>query len=173
MAIETVLTSPFFMQIALPFLLVFTIAFAILQRTKILGEDKTRIDAITALVIALIVVAYSYATNIIVVLMPFLAVSAVIILIFMILYGFIASDEKGFKMNKGLKIAFGILIGIAIVIAVISASGYWGILIGWFTGKNSSSIITNIIFVAIIIAAIAVVVSGKGNSSSSGTSSSS
>lgn len=156
----TIFSSQIFMQVVLPFLLVFTIIFAILQRTKILGEGKARIDAITSLVIALIVVAYGYATDIIVTLMPFLAVSAIIILVFMILYGFIASGEKGVDFSK-FKIPFGVIIGIAIIAAVLISTGYWNTVVGWFTGNNSNALVTNIIFIAIIIGAIAIVV-GKG-----------
>lgn len=162
-----ILNNPLFMEIVLPFLLVFTIIFAILQKTKILGEGKARIDAITSLVIAVIVVAYGYATKIITTLMPFLAVSAIIILVFMILYGFVVGKDK-FEMNKGLKITFGIGIGIALIMAVLVATGYWPVLVGWFTGQNSSAIITNVVFVVIIIAAIAIVLGKKSDGGSKG-----
>ena len=156
-----ILTNPLFMEIILPFLLVFTVIFAILQKTKILGEGRARIDAIISLVIALIVVAYGYATKIITTLMPFLAVSAIIILVFMLLYGFVAADDKGVNFSR-FKIPFGILIGIGLVVAVLVATGYWPIFIGWFSGKNSSALITNIVFIGIIIAAIFIVLGKKG-----------
>lgn len=155
-----ILNNPLFMEIVLPFLLVFTVIFAILQRTKILGEGKARIDAITALVIALIVVAYGYSTHIITTLMPFLAVSAVIILIFMLLYGFIAAGKEGADFSK-FKIPAGIIIVIALTIAVLVATGYWSTFIGWFTGNNSNAIVTNVVFIGIIIAAIAIVLGKK------------
>jgi len=40
----------------LPFLLIFTIIFAILQKTKILGEDKKNLSVIVAIVVGLLVV---------------------------------------------------------------------------------------------------------------------
>ncbi len=158
--VNVILNNPLFMEIILPFLLVFTILFAILEKTKILGEGRARIDAITALVIALIVVAYGYSTHIITTLMPFLAVSAIIILVFMILYGFVAAGKEGTDFSK-FKIPFGILIGLGLIIAVLVATGYWSVLLGWFSGKNSSAIITNIVFIAIIIAAVAIVLGKK------------
>ncbi len=157
-----ILNNPFFMEIVLPFLLVFTVIFAILQKTKILGEGKSRIDAITALVIALIVVAYGYSTHIITTLMPFLAVAAVIILIFMLLYGFVAAGKEGADFSK-FKIPFAILISIALIIAVLVATGYWPTFTGWFTGSNSNAVVTNVVFIAIIIAAIIIVLLKKGN----------
>ena len=40
----------------LPFLLIFTVIFAIMQKTKFLGEGKKNFNVVIALVIALIVV---------------------------------------------------------------------------------------------------------------------
>ena len=54
------------MEVLLPFLLVFTVVFAILQKTSILGKGKKQIDAIVSLVVGLIVVAFGYATNVII-----------------------------------------------------------------------------------------------------------
>src|SRR3989344_8182827 len=98
---ETILTSFFAVRVVYPFLLIFTLIFAILQKSKILGEEKSQIDALIALSIALIVVAFSWSTDIVISLMPFLAVCLVILLVFMLLYGFVASDnEKGLELSK-------------------------------------------------------------------------
>ena len=43
-------------DVMLPFLLIFTLVFAIMQKTKILGEDKKNFNVIIALVMALLVV---------------------------------------------------------------------------------------------------------------------
>ena len=64
--VETIFTNPLFVETILPFLLVFTLVFAILEKTKILGDGKRQIDAIVALVIGLIFVAFGYETNIVV-----------------------------------------------------------------------------------------------------------
>lgn len=44
------------MDVLLPFLLIFVLAFAILQKTKILGKDKKNFNVIVALIIGLMVV---------------------------------------------------------------------------------------------------------------------
>src|SRR3989344_2148241 len=123
--VSTLFQSDIFVQIVLPFILIFTVIFAILEKAKILGEDKKQIDAIVSFVIALIFVSYSYATGVISNLMPFLGISAIVILIFMILFGFVSAGKEGFEMNKGLKITFGVLIGIGLIIVVIWATGAW------------------------------------------------
>ena len=76
--------SPIFTQGILPFVLIFVLIFAILQKSKILGEGKAQIDALVALAIALILLTVPVARDIVVNLMPWLAVGAAVILVFMI-----------------------------------------------------------------------------------------
>ena len=153
----TILSSPFFIEIILPFLLIFVIVFAILQKSKVLGDGKKQIDAIVALVIGLIVVAFGYATSIIVALIPFLAVSAVIILTFLILYSLVYKEGE-FQVHRGLKIAFGVVIGIAVIIAVLLATGAWEVILDTiFYGESGGAIFTNVLFLVIIGVAVAVV----------------
>lgn len=159
----TILQSPFFVELALPFLLVFVVIFAILQKTKVLGDGKKQIDAIVSLVIALIVVSFGYATNIIISLIPFLAVAVVIIFVFLILYGMVFHGEE-FKIPKNLRIGFGILVGIAVLIAVLISTGAWTYIAeNWIYGNGGdNTILTNIVFIVIIVAAIATVVFSGG-----------
>lgn len=168
MAEENVLTSGIFIELILPFLLLFTVFFAVLDRTKIFGEGKRQINAIVSLVLALIFVAFSYAKDIINKLIPFTAVMLIIILIFMLLYGFVAgSGKEGFVMNKGLKITFGVIIGISMVIAILWATGVWDIVYNSIiTGAGVGKIWANVLFAAVIIGAMAVVIASGGKKSS-------
>ncbi len=164
------LLNPFVQQIILPFLLVFTLIFAILEKTEVLGKEKRQVNAIIGLVVGLILIAFPIARNIIIQLMPFLAVVAVILLVFMLLYAF-ASGKKENPLNKGLTIVFGIIIGIALIIMIIYASGKWD----WFSntffkGSTGGSVFLNILVIAVIAGAIIAVM--KGNPSGSGKSSS-
>lgn len=165
---DTLLTSDFAVRIIYPFLLVFTLIFAILQKSKILGEEKSQIDALVALSIALIVVAFSWSTDIIVNLMPFLAVSLVILLVFMILFGFVASTgENGLVLHKNLQLGIGVLIVIALVIAVLVVTGQWDfIYYNLFVEYQGNSWLSNIILLLVVGGAIAAVV-GTGKKPSS------
>jgi len=155
----TILSSPFFVDIILPFILVFTVIFAILQKSEILGKGKRQIDALVSLVIALIVVSYANAVGIITSLMPFLAVSVIVILVFLILYSMVFHGEDKFQLHMGLKIAVGILIGIGVIVAVLFSTGAWDyIKYEWLSAGDSSAIFTNILFLVIVIVAIAIVV---------------
>jgi len=156
---ETILTSFFAVRVVYPFLLVFTLIFAILQKSKILGEEKSQIDALIALSIALIVVAFSWSTDIIINLMPFLAVSLVILLVFMLLFGFVASGEEGLVLNKSVKTGLGILIVVALTIAILVITGQWDkIYSSLFIDYAGNSWLSNIILLVIVIGAIAIVV---------------
>ena len=114
--------------------------------------------------IALIVVAFSSATDIIINLMPFLAVSLVILLVFMLLYGFVASGDEGLKITGNVRKSILGLIIIALVIAVLVVTGQWDRLYySLFINYGGSSVLTNIILLVIIAGAIfAVVYTGKG-----------
>jgi hypothetical protein len=160
MVVETILTSFFAVRVVYPFLLVFTLLFAVLQKSKILGDEKSQIDALVALSIALIVVAFSWSTNIIINLMPFLAVSLVILLVFMILFGFVAStNEDGLKMPPFVKWGITILIVLALVIAVLISTGQWDrVYYALFFDYGENTLLSNIVLLVIVAGAIAAVV---------------
>lgn len=167
--VETVLSSPFVQEIILPFILVFVVIFAILQKTKVLGEGKKQIDALVALAIALIVVSFGFATGIIVTLVPFLAVSAVVILVFMVLYGmtFRPEDNKGFKMNKYISGTIGGLVALGVIITLLVATGAWNYLEDqiFYDSDGGTSFVTNAILILVVLFAVGLAVFGKESKS--------
>lgn len=140
----------------LPFVLVFVLVFAILQKSKILGDGKTQIDTMISLVIALITLLVPAARHFIMTFTPWLAVALAVILVFLILYGFVGGDLK--SSPSWMKIVFGILAAIFVIIAVIYASGSES----FITNLISGEIVSNVfMFLIIIVAVIVVVVAGK------------
>src|SRR3989338_1267974 len=112
----TILQTPFFIEIILPFLLVFAVVFAILQKSEVLGKGKKQVDSIVALVVGLVVISFGKAIGIIIGLTTFLAVSIVVILVFMILVG--AFFKQGtFEIKGKTQIALGVLAFLAVAIA--------------------------------------------------------
>ncbi|MEK6873786.1 MAG: hypothetical protein AABW91_02995 [Nanoarchaeota archaeon] len=168
MVLETILSSELAVRIVYPFLLVFVLVFGILEKSKILGDEKHQINSIIALVVGLITIAFSWATDVIINLMPFLAVSAVVLLVFLILYGFVASTNKeGLTLNKNLKNALGVLSGIIVVIALIVATGQWSRVYNWmFVDYGSGPIWGNVLLFAIVIGALILVWSSGRNKKS-------
>jgi len=158
--------SSFFMDYILPFVLVFTLVFALLQKTKILGEDKKQIDSIVALIIGIILIAFPFARNIVVELMPFLAVSVAILLVFMLLYGFVYGKTE---MQSGIKIALLIIGSLALITVILIITGAWDYLYSlMFERAEGSQIWINILLLVVIAGAIIAVVSGKSKGSSEG-----
>ncbi len=155
--VETIFTNPLFVETILPFLLMFTLVFAILEKTKILGDGKKQIDAIVALVIGLIFIAFGSATDIVVRMVPILGIALVVILIFMILLGSMFSDK--FEMPPWLKIVVGILVGILVIATVLVLTGGLDYVIQFLYGENSG-ILVNGVLILIIIGAIALAVFG-------------
>jgi len=165
--VEPIFTSVIFADYILPFVLVFTLVFAVLQKTKLLGDGKRQIDALIGLVVGLILIAFPFARNVIVLLMPFLAVAIVVLLVFMLLYGFIMG-KKEVEMHKGLKIALGIIVGLGLITVLLFATGWWDVVYDFmFERETSSQIWVNALLIAVIAGAVIAVLSDKKGSGSS------
>jgi len=164
--VDSIFSHPWFVDFILPFLLVFTLIFAILEKSKMLGEEKRQINAIISLVIGLIFIAFPFARNIVVQLIPFLVVCIVILFVFMLIFGFITAKKEGDMLNKGLKIALGIIFGLAVLVAVLWITGGWDMIYNFVMARDlGETILINLFILAIIGGAIAVVLSsgGKGD----------
>ena len=158
----TILSSPFFVEGVLPFILIFTLVFAVLQKSKILGEDKKQLDALVSFSVALLTIAFANAVNVIVQLIPVLAVGLVIILVFMVLWGAVAGKHEGLQ-NKFVMWAFGILVLIVVAGATLYYTGAIDSVEDYFD-TASSSLWTNILFIVLIVGAVvAVAWSGKSS----------
>lgn len=154
--------NAYFLNFVLPFVLVFTLVFAVLQKSKILGDESLRINAIIGLVVGLILIAFPIARDIIVLLMPFLAVVLVILFVFMLLYGFIVGKKDGDVLGKWWKIAFAAILSVALIAFLLIITGYWDFVYGFlFSSSLGSQIIVNVFMIAIIIGVIIAVIKGE------------
>ena len=169
---QTILSHPVFVETILPFLLVFTIVFAVLQKSKILGEGKRQIDAIVSLVIGLLVISFAQATGIIIQLIPFLAVSLVVLLVFMLLVGSFGKSGDDL-LPKGLKTGLMVAALMAVAIAVLIITKAWQYIYDLIFIGGDSTLFVNVIFVVIIIAVVLFVFYGSKGASAGGSSGSS
>jgi hypothetical protein len=161
MAAPTILQSGLFMNLVLPFLLVFTVIFAILQKSEILGKGKKQVDALVALAVGLIVVAFGNYVEIIGKMTAFMGVAVVVILVFLILTG-LFYEQGTFRLGDKTKmVGMGVAI-VAIVIALLVYTGSWDYLKNAFSGTGSG-LLTNIIFIVIIGAAVAALAFSGGS----------
>ena len=159
MAGETVLQSSILTKFVYPFLLMFFIVFAILEKSKLLGEDKKQINALVAFVIGLIFVSAAYPKLVVGNMVLFLTIAIIVVFVVLVLWGFMMGD-KGTNIfesaPKGIKWAIAIALIIAVTLAVLWATGVgFGIFENLF--HNNSTFWTNALFIIVIAAALAVV----------------
>ena len=159
--VETILSSPIISEAVLPFMLIFTIVYAILQKSQILGKEKKQIDALVGLVVGLITITFANAVGIISSLLPFLAVSIVLILVFLILVAMVSTGEKGIELHPGFKWTIAILSFISVVVAGLVVTGAWDYLAYQFEGPGGSVWFTNIVFLVLIAGAVILVFFGE------------
>lgn len=169
---DTILSHPIFVESILPFLLVFTIVFAVLQKSKLFGEGKKQIDAIIGLVVGLLVISFANAIGIILQMTIFLAVSLVVILVLMVMLGAFAPEGKLFgddgMFPKALKYIAMVVVVVAVVIATVYITGFWNYLYDWIYIGSESTIFINILFFLIIAGAIVAVILGAGKGGGKG-----
>jgi hypothetical protein len=154
-------------DVLLPFLLVFTLVFAVLEKTKILGADKKNFNVIVGLVMAAAVVmphvTSSYASllgfdpvDIINKALPSVSILVVAIMMLLILIGVFAHD----KVMLGLTMPGWIGLGsiLAIIFIFGSSAGWWGgdvpSALEQFFGQDAIAVVIMILIFGIIIAFI-------------------
>jgi hypothetical protein len=148
-----ILETPIIRDMILPFVLIFTLVFAILEKTKVFGEGKQQINAIIGAVVALIFVAFSKYVDWVKDFSIFLVIGLFIIFVFLMLWGFVWGSEKDIlgKEAIGIKWTIGIIALVVVAGFFVVRSGVWDKL------KSSADFSSNLLFIIFIIAAIVVV----------------
>jgi hypothetical protein len=157
-------------DVVLPFLLVFTVVFGVLEKTKIFGTEndkpKKNINAMVAFTIGFFVVAATQVVDIIQSSLPYIVLFLILIIAFMILFGATVSegelsiwDHIGEK--KGI-FAFGILI--ALIAIIVGAMGMFGDLVDWIFKYIQGPMASTVILLVVIGIFIWLVVGGKEKS---------
>ena len=162
---ETILQSEIFTKFALPFLLIFFIIFGILEKIKLFGEDKKQLNALVAFVIGLIFVGAVFPKLVVGNLILFLTIAIVVMFVALLLWGFIVGEAPAIgNIPNGLKWVIGIVIIVAVGIALIWATGIEGRASDLlFEQPWSAEFWTNVAFVAVVVIAL-VLVLRKGSS---------
>ena len=150
-----------FFDIVLPFLLTFALMFAILQKTKILGEKK-ELDAMVAFVVGMLVTGTNKVVTIINDALPNIVVLVVGIIGFLILVGtFYKEGTFDFttthtKYVAGLSAALFLAIIAIFFNAIRTETGYtWLEVILKYVFENfTGTVVTSIVFLIVVIGAI-------------------
>lgn len=159
--VNNILQSDILVEFVYPFLLVFFIIFAVLEKTKAFGDDKKQLNALVAFVIGLIFVGAVFPKMVVENLILFLSVAIVIVFVVLVIWGFITGGEAKFE-SAALKIIAGIVVLIAVIIALFLITGVWDD-VSHFLFKDpwSDNFWTNAVFIIVIAIALAVVLIGS------------
>lgn len=159
MATTIFLQNEIFTKFLFPFLLVFFVTFAILERTKLFGDGKKQLNALTAFVVGLIFVSAIYPVLVVNNLILFMTVAIVAIFVILLIWGFIFGETKDVIGSKTLKWILVIVSGIAFFAAILWATGWYTDVSGFFSNSAlNSTIITNAVFVIVIAVALALLI---------------
>ncbi|TKJ17572.1 hypothetical protein CEE44_03495 [Candidatus Woesearchaeota archaeon B3_Woes] len=147
-------------DVLLPFLLFFTLIFAILQKTKILGEDKRNFNVVIALVMSLtVVIPHSTGSypmnydpiNIVNAFLPGISLLIVAVVMLFILIGLWGGEAKWVGGSPSAMIA---ILAVVAVVWIFGAAARWWDGWGWFNnffGSDTVSLIIIILVFGIII----------------------
>ncbi len=104
-------------EVILPFMLIFTVSFAILQKVKVLG-DKKEFNVIVALVIGLLFVRNQYLVGLINRFLPNVSLFMIVILMFLLVFGIFAGEYKGWT---GIMLSIAFIVSLAFILIALSS----------------------------------------------------
>jgi magnesium-transporting ATPase (P-type) len=149
-------------DVVLPFLLVFTLVYAILEKTKVLGMEEVEgkkytrknLNAIIAFVIALLVIA---STKLVATINQILANTVLLLILavfFLLLVGSFFKSEGEVFLKGGWNLTFMIIMFIGILLIFFHALGWLQKVWDYLSSNLSSQVVGGLILVVIIIIAI-------------------
>jgi hypothetical protein len=149
-------------DVVLPFLLVFTIVFAVLEKTRILGVEKVHdheyskkpLNAVIAFVVAFLVVASSRLVSIINEAMANVVLLLLVSICFLLLIGSFYKYEENVFLEGGWRTFFMILMFIGVLLIFLHALGWlqtawWWLLTNW-TGDAAGAVVLLVVVIAFI-----------------------
>jgi len=156
-------------DVVLPFLLVFTIVFAILEKTRVFGTEKIEgneytkknLNAVTAFVIAFFVVASSKLVEIITTVSSYTVILLMLSILFLLLVGSFMKEGEGGFLTGNWNYFFMIMMFVGIVLIFIYALGWWDSIWGFFQFRTGGEVVGSIILIVIIVLFIWYIVKGE------------
>ena len=164
-----------FMDVLLPFLLIFTVIFSVLDKTKIMGEGKRNMNVGVAVIFALLVVIPHVTGNfpagydpvkIINSALPSVSLVIVAVIALMILIGVFAHD----RLMLGLTAPgwVGLFSVVTLVFIFGSSAGWWNVgVLTWLEDVFGSDIIA-VLIMLLVFGIIIAFVTGGGEAESKG-----
>ena len=152
-------------DVVLPFLLVFTIMFAILEKTRLFGTDevegkkytKKNINAMVAFVSSFFVVASTQLVEVINQAVANIALLLLLIVLFLMLIATFYKEGEEPDFPSGLKIVFGVVIFICILLIFFNSLGWLSVIGDFFADNINEPWFVSIIFAVVIIIIIVLI----------------
>ncbi|MBL7055657.1 hypothetical protein ISS07_01970 [Candidatus Woesearchaeota archaeon] len=147
-------------DVVLPFLLVFTVVFALLERTKVFGVEeiegkkytKKNLNSITAFVIAFLVVASSRLVEIITTVSSNFVVLLFGVVLFLLLVGsFFQEKEQAVFLEGGWKTAFMTIVFIVLAFIFLDAVNLLEDTFGFLSGSSKGEVVGSVILLILIV----------------------
>ena len=158
-------------DVVLPFLLVFALIFAILEKTRILGEEtvkggekipKRNLNTLVAFVIGMLTVATNKVVNAINFALPNIVLIIVSFVAFLLMIGiFFPTGELNFKKEHPYFTMFFVVVSLIILILIIldsltlsSGQTWLDFIMEYVVNNISGPVVTSIIFLIVAVIAI-------------------
>jgi hypothetical protein len=148
----------------LPFLLIFVMVFAILEKSKLFGDGNSKIDVIISLVVGFLSVSVPYSREVIVELMPWLGVGLAALFVFFVLYSFVVGDKM--LEDDWMKYLLIGIVGIFSVVVIFNVTGFWELISAQNYSFLGEGPLTNLFFILILGLIVFWVMKSSGSGSS-------
>jgi len=159
-------------DVVLPFLLVFTLVYALLEKTKVLGVErvgdkeftKKNVNSMVAFVVGFFVIASTELVAVISEITANIVLLLLLITFFMLLVGSMHKDTKdGFSLEKGFyKHTFMIIMFVGIILIFLNALGWLQRIWDYIAFNWDSQFVGIIVLLGAIIGLMAFVMSTPG-----------
>jgi len=160
-------------DVVLPFLLTFTLTFAILEKTKIYGLEKNEkgdmvtrknLNSMTSFVIAFFVVGSSQVVKVMNETLSYIVLLLLLSIGFMLLVGSFHSGDKEFYLKGAWKNVFIVIMFIGIVLIFLYSLGWMDDIYNFLRDNWNTNVVSAIILIGLIIAFMFYVTKDKSGS---------
>ena len=160
-------------NVILPWLLVFTIMFALLEKTKVLGLDeidgnkvtKKNLNAMVALVTGFLVVASSELVRVINTVLANVVLLLLLSVMFLLLVGSFGKDEEASLSDSWKKVFTGLMF-VGIIVIFLYALGWLDVIWRMAAGGLDGTVVASVALILVLLGAMAWIVgpqNGNGN----------
>ncbi len=161
-------------DVVLPFLLIFTIVFAILEKTKVFGTMKVgdqtvprkNLNAMASFVISLLVVASRELVAVVNESVANIVVLLLAVVSFLLLYGAFVKEGEPVFLSGTWKTAFMWVMLVGVVVIFLNAAGWLNTALTWLSRNINTDFVGSIILLVIIIMFIGFITKGEKPSKS-------